>query len=74
MSQESISNFLARGGVIERVHYKAIEDVPPLQAWGKEGMRRVINAGRRGTYFARQAGIKSGEARRAKAARARAAS
>jgi hypothetical protein len=65
MKRESLPEFLARGGAIKKVYYRTIDEVV-VPAPG--GMRKVINNGRQLAYNARQAGIASGAARRARRA------
>lgn len=63
--KESIEQFLARGGKIERGEYSTFEasgEVPP-----PGGLRTVISNGRALAFLRRQAGIASGAARREKA-------
>ncbi len=61
--KETIGQFLARGGIIEKVRYATLEELE-----GEEipvyGMRTSINSGFRNSEKARQMGIASGKVRR----------
>jgi hypothetical protein len=62
--KQSIEEYLANGGAIQRIHYKTFEQVSQVPS--PAGMRGVINDGRTTAYHARLAGIASGAARRLK--------
>ncbi len=64
MKRETLQQFVARGGRIEIVHYRAFEDIDKIPT---VGMRDLIQNGRQLAHRARQAGIASGVARRRQA-------
>lgn len=65
MTRETIEAYLNRGGKIIKINYKTFEQVT-MPTPG--GMREIIENQRFMTHKAREAGLASGVARRAKAA------
>jgi len=64
MRRESLEEFLTRGGNIEKVYYKTFDEVEMT----KGDLKAIGYAWKKHVHLAKEAGIKSGEARRAKAA------
>lgn len=52
MKRETMDGFLARGGVIEQVRYKTLEELQGVEV-PSHGMRDVINKGHRAATLAR---------------------
>lgn len=52
MKRETMNEFLARGGVIERIHYKTLAELEGVEI-PSHSMRDVINKGHRAASLAK---------------------
>ena len=63
--RESIEEFLARGGSVQKIYYKSFAEVAAMK---KGDLKAISYQWKRSVHMAKQAGKASGAARRAKAA------